>query len=362
MSHELRTPLNSVLGFAQLLELGRPRPDQVEAIEQIQRAGHHLLDLLNDLLEFERVRGGHVSFSIEPVRVDDVVSEALRLVDPLARECDVSVEATPPAEPGGAWAACDRQRLHQILLNLISNAIKYNRRGGRVVVAVAADAEIVTASVTDTGPGIEPHLVARLFVPFERLGADAGSVQGAGVGLALSKMLAEGMRGSIAVRTAVGRGSTFALRMPRAEPLPESTPAPPVPFGVRLGDRLHDLTVLSIEDNAANVLLMESLLEAFHVGRSFTAHTAVEGIEVARTERPDCVLLDLHLSDQPGEFVIEQLRQHSETSAIPVVVVTADATPASRERLRSLGVVDYLTKPVDVMALYDAIERTKLAH
>ena len=355
MSHELRTPLNSILGFSQLLELGVPRPDQIEALEQIQHAGHHLLDLLNDLLEFERIRSGHVTFSIEPVNVEEAVQEALHLVAPTATASDITTEMVFVER--ASWVACDRQRLRQVLLNLISNAIKYNRAGGRVVVETDLIGERVSISIVDTGRGIPSAQMDRLFVPFERLGADTNSsVEGTGVGLAVSKTLIEGMEGTIDVASVESEGSTFRITLPQAV-APRLVEAPqsanlPTPA---IDERLFDLSVLYIEDNAANVRLVEALLAAFGITRVATATTAAEGLQLALQNPPDVVLLDLHLPDSPGEYVVQQLRNSASTASIPIVVVTADASPATERTMIAAGVERYVTKPIDVTQLFEAI-------
>ncbi len=355
MSHELRTPLNSILGFAQLMQLAGARPDQQEALEQIQLAGHHLLDLLNDLLEFERVRSGHVTYSIEPVSIDETVMEAIRLIRPSAQARDIIIETVFGEDAG--WAMADRQRLRQVMLNLLSNAIKYNADNGHVVVATTTTEHGVSIAIVDTGRGIDQSEMDRLFVPFERLGADVtGNVEGAGVGLALSKTLVEGMNGTIEVSSEQHVGSTFRVLLPAAEPAPLSLPQEP---GTRqqhaFGDALRDISVLCIEDNEANVRLIEAMLLAFGVTTTFVARTASEGLALAIQHTPDVILLDLHLPDLEGEFVAKQLRRNQLTSTIPIIVVTADASPTTARRLLAGGIERYITKPIDVGDLFDSI-------
>ena len=355
MSHELRTPLNSILGFGQLLEIGHPRDDQVEALEQIQRAGHHLLDLLNDLLEFERIRSGHVTFSIEPVNVAEAIDDALRLVEPAAQTARVTLLV----DPAGAtlpWASCDRQRFHQVLLNILSNAIKYNVPGGTVTVSATSNGTITSVGVTDTGTGIEPSQLANLFVPFERLGADARAVEGAGVGLALSKMLTEGMGGKISVASTPGKGSTFTVSLHAADPVEAIVEvADNETARAQFGDELRSTKVLYIEDNDANVRLVEAMLQMFGVREAFSATTGEQGVAIAARERPDVILLDLHLPDLPGEQVLRRLRATDAARDVPVIVVTADANPGTSRRLLNAGVSGFITKPVGVSQLFDAL-------
>ena len=354
MSHELRTPLNSILGFTQLLDLTGPRPDQTEALEQIQHAGHHLLDLLNDLLEFERVRAGHVTYSIEPVCLPEVVSEALQLIEPLAQTFGIRTFEVD-GSVGADWAACDRLRLRQVLLNLLSNAVKYNVPDGIVAVTTRRHRGEVHISIRDTGHGIPAEQQERLFAPFERLGTDP-EVEGAGVGLALSKMLVEGMGGRILVESEAEAGSTFTVTLPPSERAALNVPVPPAaPTPAGIGGSLAGLRVLYVEDNAANVRVVAAMLDVLGVAETLTAATGEDGLAIAARARPDVILLDLHLPDLSGDEVHARLRGDDRTAAVPVVVVTADASPASRARLLDAGVHRYVTKPIDVTELYEAI-------
>jgi CheY-like chemotaxis protein len=296
-----------------------------------------------------------VTFSIEPVNVTEAISDALRLVEPAAQQAHVSLVVDPDNE-GETWASCDHQRFHQVLLNILSNAIKYNVPGGSVTVSASSNGTIASVGITDTGTGIEPSQLATLFVPFERLGADARAVEGAGVGLALSKMLTEGMGGKISVASTPGTGSTFTVSLHAASPV---EPVVAVDDGAtaraKFGDELRDTKVLYIEDNDANVRLVEAMLEMFGVREAFSAMTGEQGIAVAAQERPDVILLDLHLPDMPGEQVLRRLRATDAARDVPVLVVTADANPGTSRRLLNAGVKGYITKPVSVSQLFDAL-------
>jgi PAS domain S-box-containing protein len=351
MSHELRTPLNSVLGFAQLLALGELDRDQQESVDQILAAGRHLLNLLNDLLDFERARSGFVTFTMSPVDLGEAVHEALELVKPLARERTVQVGVADIARDRVIVDA-DRQRLLQVLLNLLTNAIKYNEPGGWVLVTVRERDGNVAVDVVDGGPGLDEEQQQRLFHPFERLGADRAGVPGTGVGLALSRMLVEGMGGTIGVLSAPGRGSTFTVTLRRARRRDAPITSGPAPASMD-AERLRvppGTTVLYVEDNAANVRLVECLLTP-NVDRLLVARTGVGGIEIARRERPDVVLLDLNLPDLSGESVLRVLRSDERTTGIPVIVISADVNPDRRQDLAQRGIEAYLTKPIDVGAL-----------
>lgn len=351
MSHELRTPMNAVLGFAQLLELGELDDEQRESIDQILRAGNHLLGLINEVLDVARIEAGKLSLSLESVDPEDALAEAVDLIKPLAAARGITM--TVEEEGADACEHADRQRLKQVLLNLLSNAVKYNREDGRVVVRLEQKPdERFRIAVSDTGPGISPQQQERLFSPFERLDADAGSgsVEGTGLGLTLSKGLAEAMGGRLGVDSRVGEGSTFWIDLDAAESgngdaqlveerlENQSTSDERGPAGA----------VLYIEDNLSNLRLIEHVLGRFPHIELVVAMQGTLGIDLAREHRPDLILLDLHLPDLDGEEVLARLRAERETASIPVVVLSADVTPSRIERLRASGVDDYLPKPLDV--------------
>jgi signal transduction histidine kinase len=362
MSHELRTPLNAVLGFAQLL-LAEPLPQGArDDAEHILKGGRHLLQLINEVLDISRVEVGRLMVSPEPVLVADLLGSTVDLVRPLAaqRGIALSVEC-PGAETRHVLA--DRQRAQQVLLNLLSNAIKYNRPDGSVRVSWGPAAPgRIRLHVTDTGPGIAPEMMGRLFSPFDRLGAEATDVEGTGLGLALSKRLVEAMEGTIGAESQPGTGSMFWVELPEAG-APEAGPAPAaaVPEATS-GSRTEGAIapagrVLYVEDNLSNLRLMERLL-ARRPGLSLlTAMQGRLGFELASQHRPDLILLDLHLPDVGGEEVLRWLRADERTRDIPVVVMSADATPGRRRRLLDAGAMTYLAKPFDVAEVLDLIDR-----
>lgn len=353
MSHELRTPLNGVLGFAQLLAMDSLQPRQQESVAHILKGGRHLLALINEVLDVTRIETGDISLSPEPVLVNDVLQESIDLVRPLADEHRVNfVSRNTPACDVHVFA--DRQRLKQILLNLLSNAIKYNRTGGTVAVSCGEGHKGLRINVTDTGHGIRPEHVGLLFTPFERLGAENTDIQGTGIGLALSRRLAEAMGGTLDVETELGRGSTFWVDLPLAEgPLERHTRLSdhpriaPIPSSER---RPHRRKLLYIEDNLSNLRLVERLLEPHDDIELVAAMQGGLGLELAQQHRPTAILLDLHLPDIGGDQVLHQLRHDPITASIPVVILSADATQGQVQRLLSAGAHSYITKPIDVQA------------
>ena len=357
MSHELRTPLNAILGFAQLLELDHP--DQKESVDHILKAGRHLLDLVNEALDIARIETGRLAISAEPVSVTDVIREALDLVGPLAAARDVQLGIDTTGLPD-RFISVDRQRLKQVLLNLLSNAIKYNRPGGAVTLSCTeVQGGRLRINVSDTGPGIPPDRLGQLFTPFERLGAETTGIEGTGLGLALSKRLVEAMGGTMSVESAVGRGSTFWVEFPPAEP----PPAEPEPARTKTLDRSAAaagaargaFTVLYIEDNLSSVELIQRLLGRTRETRLLSAMQGRLGLDLAREHRPDLILLDLNLPDIGGAEVMRLLQDDAKTRRIPVIVISADATSAQIRRLRDAGVRAYLTKPLDVKKFFGLV-------
>jgi signal transduction histidine kinase/DNA-binding NarL/FixJ family response regulator len=354
MSHELRTPLNAVIGFAQLLEMDDLTVTQRDSVHQIVRGGEHLLDLINEVLDIARIETGRLRLSLEPVRLDDVVHEVVDLVRPLAVARGIAIPYKVP-QTCGCHVYGDRQRLKQVLLNLIGNAVKYNRDHGRVDVDCEPVSDgRVRVRVADTGPGIAPEKLEMVFTPFERLDAETTGIEGTGLGLALARGLVDAMGGELGVESTVGVGSTFwvdlALTSAPVElaEAADSPPAPPEPARVS--------TVLYIEDNLSNVRLVERILAHRPHIRPIVAMQGQMGIELAQRHHPDLVLLDLNLPDMDGEEVLARLKAEPGCSDIPVVVVSADATARQIARLRASGASDYLTKPLDVARFLQVLD------
>ncbi len=353
MSHELRTPLNAIIGFGEIMEMDPATTRrQHERVRHILQGGRHLLGLINEVLDITRIEAGRLSLSLEPVRLDTVVQEVLDLERPLAADAGVRLLLDDPAALRVAVQA-DRQRLRQIVLNLVANAIKYNREDGAVTLRISRAPDsappCIRLTVVDTGPGIPAEQLDRLFAPFERLSADGSGVEGTGLGLAIARGLAEAMGGAIGVASVAGEGSEFWVE------LPEAVVIPPLPSAGDLAgagsdgaEDEHIATILYIEDNQPNVELVQHALE-FRPGVTLlTAPDGATGLRLAMRYQPNLILLDLNLPDLNGDEVLARLRADSRTATIPAVMVSADATPGQVVRLLAAGARAYLTKPLDV--------------
>jgi PAS domain S-box-containing protein len=356
MSHDLRTPLNAVLGFAQILA-GEPlSAEQQDSVRQILSGGRHLLDLINEVLDIARIESGRLGLSPEAVGLRDVVTQAVELIAPLASHRRVRVVVEEGALRDGRAVMADRQRLSQVLLNLLSNAVKYNRPNGRVTVSVTEPTpKTIRIGVTDTGPGISPDKLRMLFTPFERLGAESTGVEGTGLGLALSRSLAEAMNGSLGVDTESGRGSTFWVELASTvDPVAildrHAADAPVSPTPARAA------TVLYIEDNLSNVRLMSRVLNRRPAITLVHAERGGLGLAMARERRPDAIFLDLHLPDMSGDDVLREIRSDAGLRSIPVIVLTADATNGRSQLLRELGATRHLTKPFEIDKVLAALD------
>ncbi|MHB1428014.1 MAG: ATP-binding protein [Rhodocyclaceae bacterium] len=356
MSHELRTPLNAILGFGQLMEQEPLDADQADNVKEILHAGQHLLELINEVLDLARIESGKFTVSKEPVPLMPLIAECLTLIGPQAEArgiriidagcgCDQHVHA-------------DRTRLKQVLLNLLSNAVKYNRAQGTISAVCTPQGEALQIRISDTGSGLTPEQQARLFVPFERLNADNTAVEGTGIGLALSKRLIDLMDGAIGVESTPGVGSTFWLRLPAAAARADQAPAAP-PAGdagaVPLLPATRQSVVLCIEDNPANLRLVERIFRSRHDIRLITASAPGLGLELARAHLPDLILLDINLPDMDGYAVMQCLRENEATRGIPVVAISANAMPKDLERGKAAGFANYLTKPLDVGRLMQTV-------
>ena len=358
MSHELRTPLNSILGFAQLLEMAGLGPQHQSNIRQILKGGYHLLELINEVLDLARIEAGRLSLSPEPVQVEDAVKEVLDLMRPIASSRNVALSADL-AVHGDRYIQADRQRLKQVLLNLLSNAIKFNKNYGLVALTCQETRTgRLRIEIADTGAGISEAGLKKIFTPFERLGADKNAVGGTGLGLALSKRMIEAMEGTIGVESTVDIGSRFFIELPLAErPVLRNDVEKPHSGTLQQESSVRG-TVLYIEDNLANVKLMEQILAPYPRVQLIEAMQGALGLNLAMTQCPDWILLDLHLPDLSGEQVLGKLREEPCTKNIPVTVLSADATPNQIHRLQAAGAREYLTKPLDVKQVIALLEAT----
>ena len=351
MSHELRSPLNAILGFAQLMDSDSPPPTPAQkgSIEQILHAGWYLLELINEILDLAVVESGRLSISLEPVSLPEVMIECQAMIEPQAQKRGIRM--TFPHFDNPCYIRADHTRVKQVLINLLSNAIKYNQTGGSVMVDCGlTPSGRVRISVKDTGAGLSPENMAQLFQPFNRLGQEAGGEEGTGIGLVVSKRLVELMQGMIGVESTVGSGSLFWIEL-LAEEDPHAgyihtavnmLPAAPTPAGVR--SRL----LLYVEDNPANLKLIEQLIARRPEIRLLTAQNGPDGIQLARVSMPDAILMDINLPGINGIDAMKILRLDPATAHIPIVALSANAIPRDIEKGLQAGFFRYLTKPIMV--------------
>jgi PAS domain S-box-containing protein len=360
MSHELRTPLNAILGFAQLLQHDRKAPlspRHLERVEQILKGGEHLLRLIDDILDLSRIEAGAVSISIEPVNVRDVLDEVRRTLEPIATRQGIHLEiaALPSDLP---MVAVDRTRFAQILMNFGSNAIKYNRPSGTVTFTVTSPAATdVRVTVRDTGIGIPREKQDKIFQPFQRAGQETGPIEGTGIGLVITKRLAELMAGNVGFSSVANEGSAFWVDVRAEAEKARSSPPPavvPLVASSNEGEGRH--LVLYVEDNPANVSFMRDLVETLENIELLAVPTAELGVELARAQKPALVIMDINLPGMSGLDALHALRESPETRDIPVIALTAAASDRDRQRGEEAGFYRYLTKPVKVAEFVATLE------
>ncbi|SFC44090.1 PAS domain S-box-containing protein [Marinospirillum celere] len=358
MSHELRTPMNAILGFAQMLEYDdQLDTDQQENVHEILKAGHHLLELINEVLDLARIESGRMTLSLEPVEVDAVVQECYSLISPLAAQQDVQLL---PFNLCDAWVCADRTRFKQVLLNLLSNAVKYNRPGGTVQILwqINQSEQCFQLEVKDTGQGIAAEHLSELFEPFNRLGAETGDVEGTGIGLTITRRILTLMGGEVRVTSEPGVGSSFIIGLPlqgsqqQHGPSEQQASSEPRDVTSCLAQR-----VLYIEDNAANLRLVRSILSRISNLQLLEAHQAELGLELAQAHQPDLILLDINMPGMDGYQLMRVLKQHPQLKRIPVIAVCANAMPRDIERGREAGFAEYITKPIQVPLFIASVER-----
>jgi PAS domain S-box-containing protein len=363
MSHELRSPLNAILGFAQLMESGTPPPTpaQRQSIDQILQAGWYLLELINEILDLALIESGKLSLSREPVSLTEMLSECRGMIEPSALRSGIGL--TFPRFNDIPFIKADRTRVKQVLINLLSNAIKYNRPGGTVeVICTMHEGQRTRIGVHDTGNGLPPEKLAQLFQPFNRLGQESGSEEGTGIGLVVSKRLVELMGGEIGAESTVGVGSVFWIELhPTHAPrlvAPVSELKTAIPARAHTGAPMH--TLLCVEDNPANLMLVEKLLERRPDIQLLVAKDGIRGVEMARSARPDVILMDINLPGISGLVALGILAEDAETAGIPVIALSANAMPSDIEKGLAAGFFRYLTKPIKFNEFMDTLDSALL--
>ena len=364
MSHELRTPLNAILGFAQLVESGSPlpTPSQKRSIDQILKAGWYLLELINEILDLALIESGRLTLSSEPIALVEVMLECRAMIEPQAQLRGISM--TFPRFDVPHYVQADRTRVKQVLINLLFNAIKYNRPGGSVVVECSVTApNFIRISVRDTGAGLDPEQLAQLFQPFNRLGKEGSAEEGTGIGLVVTKRLVELMGGTIGADSVVGAGSVFWVELALtsaphlagrdAERVALATPSAP--------DGAPRRTLLYVEDNPANLELVEELVTRRPDLRMLSAAEGNLGIEFARAYRPDVILMDINLPGISGIEAMKILRADPSTSHIPIIALSANAVPRDIAKALDAGFFSYVTKPIKVDRFLEALD-VAMAH
>ncbi|EGW21780.1 PAS domain S-box protein [Methylobacter tundripaludum] len=358
MSHELRTPLNAILGFAQLLEAGSPPPTDAQKIRlhQIIKAGWYLLELINEILDLALIESGKLSLSREPVALIDVIIECQAMIEPQAQQRDIKLTFIPFDE---TWfASADRTRVKQVLINLLSNAIKYNREHGTVEVkCIESTPERLRISVKDTGEGLAPEKLAQLFQPFNRLGQESSGKEGTGIGLVVTKQLVELMGGAIGVESTVGVGSEFWIDLLRdVTPQLAAGNAMSSEPALQTQENATPRILLYVEDNPANLMLVEQIIESHPQVRMLSARDGNLGIALARAHLPDVILMDINLPGISGIQALKILRKDPATMHIPVVAISANAMPRDIEKGLEAGFFRYLTKPIQVNEFMNALD------
>jgi len=359
MSHELRTPLNAVLGFAQLMESGSPPPtvSQKRNLDQILKAGWYLLDLINEVLDLTLIESGKATLSSEPVSLSEVILECRAMIEPQAHKRSIGLKFARFEVP--YFVKADRTRLKQVLINLLFNAIKYNKPGGAVSVEHSLSAPgVIRISVRDTGLGLAPEQLAQLFQPFNRLGKEAGAEEGTGIGLVVTKRLVELMGGTIGVDSTVSVGSVFwiELKLTAAPQLAAREAQGAMPAQAQTADGVRLRTLLYVEDNPANLELVEQLIARRPDLRLLSAADGDLGIEFARAYQPEVILMDINLPGISGIAALKILRTDPATAHIPVIALSANAVPHDIARALDAGFFNYLTKPIKVDQFMEALD------
>lgn len=361
MSHELRTPMNSILGFGQLLQMGELSPVQEKGVQHILDSGKHLLNLMNEVLDISRIESGRISISVEPIEVYEVINEIKESLQFSANQKNISLTSqlnnTIPI-----YIRADRQRLKQVLINLTNNAIKYNNEGGEVTISVdikqaSEDGYTpIRISVTDTGWGIDEKDLERIFIPFERIGAEKSNVEGTGLGLAVVKQLVDLMGGKVGVKSEPGKGSTFWIELQKCQNQLDTIQKEAI-LNQHTAIHSQEGIVLYIEDNMPNIELVQEIIDTKRNGIKLVIHMRGNGaLEKAIEVKPSLILLDLNLPDKHGRDILLELKENEATKQIPIIVISADAMPNQISILKAAGANNYLTKPIEVKSFLAAID------
>ncbi|MEK9628506.1 MAG: PAS domain S-box protein [Nitrospinota bacterium] len=361
MSHELRTPMNAILGFAQIMNESKkdPLPDShKKRLGQILKAGNHLLELINEVLDLARVEAGKITVSLEPVNIAELVSDKLNVIRPMAEKFNIQV-IDKISSHNDIYVLADKTRLKQVLLNLTSNGIKYNRKFGRVTMSIDKhEGEFLNIHITDTGMGISSEKLKRIFEPFDRLGAEGSEVEGTGIGMTISKKLVELMNGQINVYSTPGEGSQFSISLPLGK---STTMKHKESFEITENSysefSTKHLTVLYIEDNKANMLLVQDILSNYLDINLLTAQQAQTGLDLAHAHQPDLILMDINLPDLDGFEILKRLQNMEETHQIPVIAISANAMQSDIKSALEAGFKTYLTKPLNIDQFKGIIEK-----
>ncbi|MEQ1602505.1 MAG: ATP-binding protein [Methylophilaceae bacterium] len=356
MSHELRTPMNAILGFAQMLEYDSAlSTDQQDNVEEILKGGRHLLKLINEVLDLAKIESGHIDFSLESIELAGLIEDCRQLILPTLVARQLALHLTLPST---SIVRADRMRLKQVLLNVLSNAVKYNREGGDIRVAVqeATTEACWRITITDTGAGIASARMAELFQPFNRLGAEFGVIEGTGIGLTITRRLVELMGGKIGVSSQIGIGSTFWIELPGERAVSPDSAMPTEPDDLHFNTLTHQHCVLCIDDNPVNTKLISRAFGKRPNIHLLIAHTPELGIELALMHKPQLILLDIHMPGMNGYQVLEVLKSDAGLNAIPVIAVTANAMPHDIERAYAAGFTDYVTKPLNLNKFLKTID------
>ncbi|MGE4051818.1 MAG: ATP-binding protein, partial [Piscinibacter sp.] len=364
MSHEMRTPLNAVIGFTQLLRMQPEGPASkvTEYADHILRASEHLLGLVNEVLDLQRVEEGRAALEPRPIELAPFLESTLDLLRPAAQSGGIALASQVP---GGHWVLADERCLRQVLMNMVSNAVKYNRPGGWVLVTLLdAPPGRCTIAIEDTGSGLTDEQLARLFQPFERLGHETTSIEGTGLGLVITRSLIEQMGGSVTLSSVPGAGTLARIELPAAEP-PDTAPAPLAPpqtaVPVPPPAQQQPLRVLYVEDNRINALLFEEAMRLLGGIELQIAESGEEALRLIEGWTPQVLVLDANLPDMNGHELLARLRGDAALAAVPAFMCSADAMPEDLERARASGFRGYWTKPIEmakVSAALDALRET----